>query len=87
MGEQQLEEVQQVQQPYPMQLLNEPKLEKGGQPSLMKDNASFGGEDEREEDLDGLCDSLRDELLSDQMSDGAHINIFERDIETKPIER
>ena len=53
----------------------------------MKDNASFGGEDEREEDLDGLCDSLRDELLSDQMSDGAHINIFERDIETKPIER
>ena len=52
----------------------------------MKDNASFGGDDERE-DLDGLCDSLRDELLSDQMSDRAGMpeNMFERDVEAKPV--
>ena len=53
----------------------------------MRDNASFGGDDERE-DLDGLCDSLRDELLSDQMSDRANMppsDMFERDVEAKPI--
>ena len=57
----------------------------------MKDNESFGGEDEREEsdadDLDNICDSLRDDLLSDQMSDCASLpaNAVDRDIQAKPI--
>ena len=65
-------------------LMAQPGFNKG--PSLMKDNASFGGDDERE-DLDGLCESLRDELLSDQMSDRANVpeNMFERDVEASPL--
>ena len=57
----------------------------------MKDNQSFGGEDEREEsdenDLENICDSLRDDLLSDQMSDCASLpaNAVDRDIQAKPI--
>ena len=58
----------------------------------MKDNQSFGGEDEREEsdenDLENICDSLRDDLLSDQMSDCASLPanaVVDRDIQAKPI--
>ena len=56
--------------------------------SLIKDNASFGGGEDEREDLDGLCDDfLRDELLSDQMSDGANLPAatVDRDTEAKPI--
>ena len=49
-----------------MQLVAQPpKLFK--KDTEMRNNASFGGEDLKDEDadLDGICDSLRDEQISD----------------------
>ena len=71
-----------------MQLLAQPpKLFK--KDTEMRNNASFGGEDLKDEDadLDGICDSLRDEQISDQMSDGACLpaSTVDREIQAKPI--